>query len=155
MRQRYEACPLCDSRQFGKLREEDCRKHQGYDPGLPPTMTWCLCRDCGHCFVDGYLTPEGLELLFRKTQDIQSPAAMFRAPEPSWQPGNFPVEYQRLLWAQIVQRVTQLCGRMPTRDDRWLDVGCGNGNGAFTETLIARAAPAAVTGVDPSEGQLA
>jgi len=36
---------------------------------------------------------------------------------------------------------------------RWIDVGCGNG--AFTETLIARCAPAAVTGVDPSEGQLA
>lgn len=35
----------------------------------------------------------------------------------------------------------------------WLDVGCGNG--AFTEELIARCAPAAVTGVDPSEDQLA
>jgi SAM-dependent methyltransferase len=35
---------------------------------------------------------------------------------------------------------------------RWLDVGCGNG--AFTEVLIARCAPAAVTAVDPSEGQL-
>jgi ubiquinone/menaquinone biosynthesis C-methylase UbiE len=35
----------------------------------------------------------------------------------------------------------------------WLDVGCGNG--AFTEELIARCAPAAVTGVDPSDDQLA
>jgi SAM-dependent methyltransferase len=35
----------------------------------------------------------------------------------------------------------------------WIDVGCGNG--AFTEVLIARCAPAAVTGVDPSDGQLA
>jgi SAM-dependent methyltransferase len=35
---------------------------------------------------------------------------------------------------------------------RWLDVGCGNG--AFTEVLIARCAPAAVSGIDPSEGQL-
>ncbi len=35
----------------------------------------------------------------------------------------------------------------------WLDVGCGNG--AFTEVLMARAAPRAVTGVDPSEGQVA
>jgi len=32
---------------------------------------------------------------------------------------------------------------------KWIDVGCGNG--AFTEVLIARCAPAAVTGVDPSE----
>jgi SAM-dependent methyltransferase len=36
---------------------------------------------------------------------------------------------------------------------RWLDVGCGNG--AFTEMLVERCAPASVQGVDPSEGQLA
>jgi SAM-dependent methyltransferase len=34
----------------------------------------------------------------------------------------------------------------------WVDVGCGNG--AFTEVLIARVAPAAVTGIDPSDGQI-
>src|SRR5690242_12924995 len=36
---------------------------------------------------------------------------------------------------------------------RWLDVGCGNG--AFTELIGERCAPAAVHGVDPSPGQLA
>jgi len=36
---------------------------------------------------------------------------------------------------------------------RWLDVGCGNG--AFTEMLVERCAPATVQGIDPSEGQLA
>jgi len=36
---------------------------------------------------------------------------------------------------------------------RWLDVGCGNG--AFTEMIIQRCAPASVDGIDPSEGQLA
>jgi SAM-dependent methyltransferase len=36
---------------------------------------------------------------------------------------------------------------------RWIDVGCGNG--AFTELLIERCAPAEVHGIDPSEGQLA
>jgi ubiquinone/menaquinone biosynthesis C-methylase UbiE len=35
---------------------------------------------------------------------------------------------------------------------RWLDVGCGNG--AFTEELINHCAPSAVTGIDPSQGQL-
>lgn len=36
---------------------------------------------------------------------------------------------------------------------RWLDIGCGNG--AFTQLLFDRCAPAALCGVDPSEGQLA
>ena len=36
---------------------------------------------------------------------------------------------------------------------RCLDVGCGNG--AFTEELIARCAPASVVGLDPSEQQIA
>lgn len=36
---------------------------------------------------------------------------------------------------------------------RWLDVGCGTG--AFTEMIIDRCAPAAVTGIDPSDAQLA
>ena len=35
---------------------------------------------------------------------------------------------------------------------RWLDVGCGNG--AFTEVLIARCAPTAVSAIDPSAAQL-
>lgn len=36
---------------------------------------------------------------------------------------------------------------------RWLDIGCGNG--AFTELLYQRQAPAAVYGIDPSAEQLA
>jgi SAM-dependent methyltransferase len=35
---------------------------------------------------------------------------------------------------------------------KWVDVGCGNG--AFTELLIERCAPAEVQGIDPSEAQL-
>ncbi len=34
----------------------------------------------------------------------------------------------------------------------WVDVGCGNG--AFTELLVQRCAPAEVQGIDPSEGQV-
>jgi len=36
---------------------------------------------------------------------------------------------------------------------RWIDIGCGNG--AFTELIIERCAPAEVQGIDPSEAQLA
>lgn len=41
----------------------------------------------------------------------------------------------------------------PEEGLRWIDVGCGNG--AFTELLINRCAPAEVQGIDPSEGQIA
>lgn len=41
----------------------------------------------------------------------------------------------------------------PAPGARWVDVGCGNG--AFTQLLVERCAPAAVQGIDPSEEQLA
>ncbi len=40
----------------------------------------------------------------------------------------------------------------PARAKRWLDVGCGNG--AFTEMIVERCAPAVVHGIDPSQAQL-
>jgi SAM-dependent methyltransferase len=41
----------------------------------------------------------------------------------------------------------------PSAGLAWLDVGAGNG--AFTEMLVERCAPASVVGIDPSEEQLA
>ena len=55
-------------------------------------------------------------------------------------------------WSRIVGDVF-LDWLAPGRGLRWLDVGCGNG--AFTEMLFERCAPAAIDGVDPSEAQLA
>jgi SAM-dependent methyltransferase len=40
----------------------------------------------------------------------------------------------------------------PEDDGRWLDVGCGNG--AFTQLIFERCAPASVKGLDPSDAQL-
>jgi SAM-dependent methyltransferase len=41
----------------------------------------------------------------------------------------------------------------PASGLRWIDVGCGNG--AFTELVTRRCAPAEIQGIDPSDGQLA
>jgi ubiquinone/menaquinone biosynthesis C-methylase UbiE len=62
--------------------------------------------------------------------------------------------YERLMgrWSRLVGE-TFLYWLDTPKNLRWLDVGCGNG--AFTEELIARCAPATVTAIDPSDDQLA
>ena len=62
--------------------------------------------------------------------------------------------YERYMgrWSQFAGQAF-LDWLAPSPGLRWLDVGCGNG--AFTEMLVARCAPASVTGIDPSEAQLA
>lgn len=62
--------------------------------------------------------------------------------------------YERYMgkWSQLAGE-TFLDWLAPESGLRWLDVGCGNG--AFTEMLVGRCAPALVQGIDPSEAQLA
>src|SRR3954466_15349411 len=62
--------------------------------------------------------------------------------------------YERYMgaWSQLTGE-TFLQWVAPPPGWRWLDVGCGNG--AFTELLVERCAPASVDGIDPSEAQLA
>jgi SAM-dependent methyltransferase len=62
--------------------------------------------------------------------------------------------YERYMgqWSRLAGE-TFLDWLAPESGLRWLDVGCGNG--AFTEMIVERCAPASVHGIDPSEGQLA
>jgi SAM-dependent methyltransferase len=62
--------------------------------------------------------------------------------------------YERYMgiWSRLAGEVF-LDWVAPAKGLRWLDVGCGNG--AFTEMLIERCAPASVEGIDPSGEQIA
>jgi ubiquinone/menaquinone biosynthesis C-methylase UbiE len=62
--------------------------------------------------------------------------------------------YERMMgtWSRIAGEVF-LDWLKPAPALRWIDVGCGNG--AFTELLTERCAPAEIQGVDPSDAQLA
>lgn len=61
--------------------------------------------------------------------------------------------YERLMgrWSRLAGEIF-LDWLAPSPGLKWLDVGCGNG--AFTELVVERCAPCAVTAIDPSEGQL-
>jgi ubiquinone/menaquinone biosynthesis C-methylase UbiE len=62
--------------------------------------------------------------------------------------------YERLMgrWSRLAGRDFLAWLNVPAGLS-WLDVGCGNG--AFTEEVITHAKPAAITGIDPSPGQIA
>jgi ubiquinone/menaquinone biosynthesis C-methylase UbiE len=62
--------------------------------------------------------------------------------------------YERMMgrWSRVIGRSFLDWLNLPA-GLRCLDVGCGNG--AFTEELIARCAPATVMALDPSEDQIA
>jgi ubiquinone/menaquinone biosynthesis C-methylase UbiE len=62
--------------------------------------------------------------------------------------------YERMMgvWSKLAGEIF-LDWLAPRSGLRWIDVGCGNG--AFTELIVKRHAPAEVQGVDPSDGQLA
>ena len=62
--------------------------------------------------------------------------------------------YERMMgvWSRLAGNVF-LDWLAATPGLRWIDIGCGNG--AFTELLCQRCAPAEVHGIDPSEAQLA
>lgn len=61
--------------------------------------------------------------------------------------------YERMMgtWSRLAGNIF-LDWLAPRPGLRWIDIGCGNG--AFTELLVERCAPAAIIGIDPAEGQL-
>ncbi|HEX8828383.1 MAG TPA: methyltransferase domain-containing protein [Xanthobacteraceae bacterium] len=61
--------------------------------------------------------------------------------------------YERMMgaWSRLAGAIF-IDWLAPPSGLKWIDVGCGNG--AFTEHLVERCAPAEVRGIDPSEAQI-
>lgn len=113
----YDACPLCESRDFLPLRTGDGSRHRLYQQAakqagatnrLTPHMQWCVCRACGHVFTDGYFTPEAFAQITQNVNPGQIVGADF--------------ERQRPLAARMIDKVLPFASAGP-----WLDVGFGNG----------------------------
>jgi SAM-dependent methyltransferase len=69
----------------------------------------------------------------------------------AWQAGDSYDAYMGRWSRRIAPRFLDWFGAPPAFD--WLEVGCGTG--ALTEAILARAAPASLVSVDPSEGFIA
>ena len=55
------------------------------------------------------------------------------------------------IWSQLVG-FKFLQWLSPSINQRWIDVGCGNG--AFTEQIVKNYKPSEVQGIDPSDDQI-
>ncbi|WP_045836081.1 tetratricopeptide repeat protein [Hyphomicrobium sp. 99] len=109
----YEACPLCENREISHEQEARITNHPSYNLILPTMLKWCRCTSCAHVFTEGYLTPEGHEIVYpagKAEQKVGKDA-----------------ENQRKLSAKIVGRVAR---HVPQGD--WLDIGFGNASLLFT-----------------------
>jgi SAM-dependent methyltransferase len=121
----YDACPLCGFESGEELGVAPVTRHPLFKPGLPETIQWVGCGQCGHVFASGYFGPEALALLFSGANASQLPGA-----------GD--VERHRLMAARIVERVVTARGGTL---GKWLDVGFGNG------ALVTTAAEVGFTAV--------
>lgn len=107
----FEACPLCSHTEGDLVGTANVAAHALYSPSLPDTMKWVRCAACKHVFVDGYFGPEALAVLFSAANAHQLP-------------GQGDVDRARQVSAKMVERVTEVQGRV---QGTWLDVGFGNG----------------------------
>lgn len=129
LRIKYEACPLCGSKDLSLHKEGMCSSHPLYNNILPPFMTWNSCDGCRHIFTDGYFSPEATAIVFSRALPHQTV--------------GHDIEAQRVVSARIVSQVAALAPKPVETVEQdgdkrkyacgdWLDVGFGNGSLIFT-----------------------
>ena len=128
VRIKYEACPLCGSKEIDAHKEADCTGHPCYTNFLPSVVAWNRCGDCGHVFTEGFFSPEATAVIF--SRQMQQDTAGHDVPG------------QRVLSARIIEQVAMHTpkptpvglaeGKRNFTCGDWLDVGFGNASLIFT-----------------------
>ncbi len=108
----FRSCPLCESPDVQRLRDQNWSWRADYDPRLHPVIRWMSCRSCAHQFTWGYHTPDALNILFEHTQPGQTAEGMTASQ----------IEAERPVWAKVVDAVSA-----HRTSGTWLDVGAGAG----------------------------
>jgi SAM-dependent methyltransferase len=109
---KYQACPLCGSKDFSHLLTANWSQHPMFAHAgkqLSPEIRWCSCRSCGHVFTEGYFTPEAFAVLTQSANPGQLIGQDF--------------ERQRMVSARMIEKVLPFVS-----EGLWLDIGFGNGS---------------------------
>jgi len=116
----FATCPLCESNSIAELRVDRCDGHPLWQQGLSEHMHWVHCKQCEHIFSRDFFTPDGLTLLFSKSNPSQ--IAVLN------------LDLERTRWAQSIERVQFQLEQPAWAVDNavWLDIGCGSGGLVIT-----------------------
>jgi len=131
----YAECPLCGSKDISALTQFDCRSHPLWRQPLPWVIKWSKCSHCQHVFTNGYFEGEAEKLLFSNGRHSQKVAVS---------------EQERVIWAQLIDRMAAPREVFSVPASRWLDVGFGSGGLLMT----AREYGYDVVGVDMREANV-
>lgn len=108
----YEICPICGSTKINALMHFDCRTHPMWRMELPANIYWLKCASCKHIFTDGYFEGDALSCLLFNAQANQQVGVD---------------ENQRMIWADLIEKVQAPRETFALPSPSWLDVGFGSG----------------------------
>jgi SAM-dependent methyltransferase len=121
-RTKFTHCPLCNANgvEYFSPREPTsvfpCVGHALWRKGLPPTMRWLSCQECGHEFTDGYFEGDAMRFLQGNANADQVLSASSER-----------VEAERYIAADVLDRVLGWCDIAGSVPRSMLDVGFGSG----------------------------
>jgi protein O-GlcNAc transferase len=122
LKTKFLNCPLCSGESI-KVIQGNCQSYISWHEGLPSTLLWMKCSNCGHIHTEDYWTQAGLEQVFKYTHEGQLV-------------GGNPDE-KRKIWKPVIQNVLTVIGGFIALQkiipkSTWIDIGCGDGGLVMT-----------------------